>query len=113
MLLPLTLALILSQPTWRIVHIAVGAGAVLPAAVLALVSTIALLRRCAWGQVTAIVSLSLSLAISLAYGIVRLVLLSAGRGWLALACALAWSVQAALLVYWCRPSIRRYLRGAI
>ena len=93
-------------------HIAVGAGAVLPTAVLALVSTIALLRRCAWGQVTAIVALSLSLTISLAYGIVRLVLLPAGRGWLALACTLVWSVQGALLVYWCRPSIRRHLRAA-
>ena len=54
---------------------------------------------------------SLGLAISLAYGIVRLALLPSGRGGLALGCALVWSVQGALLVYWCRPSIRRHLRG--
>lgn len=93
------------------VHIAVGAGAVLPTAALALVATIALLQRRAWGQVTAIVALSLSLAISLAYGIVRLVLLPGGRGWLAWVCALIWSGQGALLVYWCRPAIRRHLRS--
>jgi len=109
LVLPLMVAVILRLPTWRTVHIAVGAGGVLPAAVLGLVASIALLRWRAWGQVLAIVALSLSLALALAYGIVRLVLLEPGRLPFALACSLFWCLNGAVLVYWCRPSIRRYL----
>jgi hypothetical protein len=111
LVIPLVLALILRQPNWRVVHIAVGAGAVLPAAVLGLVAAVALLRWRAWGQVLAIVALSLSLAVELPYGIVRLALVPSGRLALALGCALLWSANVAVLVFWCRPSIRRYLLG--
>jgi hypothetical protein len=108
--IPLGLALILLDPTWRITHIAVGAGAVLPCAALGIVASVALLQWRHWGQVVAIVALAISLAISLAYGIVRLVLIPADRPLLAVLAVLLWAGNVAVLVYWCRPSVRHYLR---
>ena len=108
--LPLGLALILLDPTWRITHIAVGAGAVLPCAAVGIVACVALLQWRHWGQVVAIVALSISLAISLAYGVVRLVLLPADRPLISVLAALLWLANVAILVYWCRPSVRHYLR---
>ncbi|MEY3462545.1 MAG: hypothetical protein RLZZ468_323 [Cyanobacteriota bacterium] len=109
LVIPLTLAVILLEPTWRTAHIAVGASAVLPTAVVGIVASVALLKWRAWGQILAIVGLSMALATALPYGIVRLVLLSEGRGPTVLASALLWAATTAALVYWCRPCIRRYL----
>ena len=39
--IPLVLAVILLDPTWRITHIALGAGAVLPCAALGIVASVA------------------------------------------------------------------------
>ncbi len=108
--IPLALALILASPTWRITHIALGAGAVLPCAAVGIVASVALLQWRHWGQVVAIVALSISLAISLPYGIVRLVLIPADRPLVAMLSALLWISNVAILVYWCRPAVRRYLR---
>ena len=105
-----TLAVILLEPTWRAAHIAVGASAVLPSAVVGIVASVALLRWRAWGQILAIVALAISLATALPYGIVRLALLEQGRGATAVAAALLWGALSAALIYWCRPAIRRYLR---
>ena len=110
LLLPLVLLAIFRDPTWRIANIVVGSSAVLPTAALGVVACIALLRWRHWGQILAIVALSLSLAIALPYGIVRLVLVADGRLPLALVAPLLWIVNVALLVFWCRPAIRRYLR---
>ncbi|MCS5699281.1 Hepatitis C virus core protein [Cyanobium sp. FGCU-52] len=110
LVIPAMLAVILREPTWRAIHIAVGAGAVLPTAVVGIVAAVALLRWRHWGQVLAIVALSMSLAVALPYGIVRLVLVEAGRGTLAVAAPLLWLANTAVLVFWCRPAIRRYLR---
>jgi hypothetical protein len=106
----LTILVILLEPTWRAAHIAVGASAVLPSAVVGIVASVALLRWRAWGQILAIVALAISLATALPYGIVRLALLEQGRGATAVAAALLWSGLSAALIYWCRPAIRRYLR---
>jgi hypothetical protein len=107
--IPLGLAVILLDPTWKTVNLVVGASAVLPTAVVGLVASIALLKWRAWGQILAIVALSMALAVGLPYGIVRLALLSEGRGLTAVLAALLWGATTAALVYWCRPCIRRYL----
>lgn len=108
--IPIGLVLIVADPRWRTAHIAVGAGAVLPCAVLGIIASLALLQWRHWGQVLAIVALSLSLAIALPYGIVRLVLDPDQRTLLALLSPLLWVVNTAILVFWCRPAVRRYLR---
>jgi hypothetical protein len=56
------------------------------------------------------VALSLSLAICLPYAIVRLVVVEHGRLPLALLAPLAWILNGVVLVFWCRPAIRQYLR---
>jgi hypothetical protein len=108
--IPLTLQLIVFDPRWRVANIAVGAGGVLPISILGIIAFIALLRWLHWGQILAIVALSLSLALTLPYAIVRLVMVEPGRVALALSAPLAWAVNVAALVFWCRPSIRAYLR---
>jgi hypothetical protein len=107
--IPLTLALILLQPTWRTVNLAVGSAAVLPTAAVGIVACITLLRWRAWGQVLAIVALAMDLAVVLPYGIVRLALVEEYRLLTAVLSAVLWGVTIATLVFWCRPSIRRYL----
>ena len=110
LVIPAGILTILRDPIWRIPNIAVGAGAVLPCAVVGLVGCIALLRWRHWGVVLAIVALSLNLSIALPYGIVRLVMVAQGRLALALALPLLLAAQAAALVFWCRPGVRQYLR---
>ncbi|MFN9694402.1 MAG: Hepatitis C virus core protein [Synechococcaceae cyanobacterium] len=110
LVLPLALAFILWNPTWRATNIAVAAGGVLPAAVVGIVASAALLRWRHWGQLLAIVALSLSLAVSLPYGIVRLVLEPADRPQLLVLAPLLWLSNLGGLLFWCRPVVRRYLR---
>lgn len=109
LVIPLGLALILLDPQWRTTHIAVGAGGVLPCAAVGITASVALLRWRHWGQVLAIIALSMSLAISLPYGIVRLVLLPEQRLLVAVLASLLWAVNLAVLLFWCRPAVRRYL----
>ena len=108
--IPLTLRFILADPVWRAANISVGAGGVLPTAVLGILACIALLRWQHWGQILAIVALSMSLAVSLPYAIVRLVMVDSGRLAWAITSPLVWAINVAVLVFWCRPSIRSYLR---
>lgn len=109
LVIPFTLGVIVGQPTWRTVHIAVGSAAVLPSAAVGIVASLALLRWRAWGQILAIVALSMSLAVALSYGIVRLALISEGRLLTAAVSVLLWAAITGSLVFWCRPCIRRYL----
>jgi len=109
LVIPLTLAFTVLEPTWRTTNIAVGAGAVLPAAVVGLVASLALIRWRAWGQILAIVALAMDLAVGVPYGIVRMVLLEQDRPLTAVLSGLLWVATTAALVYWCQPSIRRYL----
>ena len=110
LILPLTFRFVLSDPFWRTANITIAAAGVLPTAVLGLIASIALLRWRHWGQILAIVALSLSLAVCLPYGIVRLVMVEPGRSLLAIAAPATWLINAAALVFWCRPDIRTYLR---
>jgi len=100
LVIPAGIVTILRDPTWRVTNIAVGAAAALPTAVLGLVACLALLRWRHWGQVLAIVALSMSLAVLLPYGIVRLVLLEQGRLILAVAFPIILTANVAALVFW-------------
>ncbi|WP_216900080.1 Hepatitis C virus core protein [Synechococcus sp. CCY 9618] len=108
--LPVGLLLILRDGIWRTANITVYTSALLPTVALGVVACIALLQWRLWGQILAIVALAMGLAIELAYGIVRLVLVSEGRTLLAVGAPLTWVLTVAALVFWCRPAIRAYLR---
>jgi hypothetical protein len=110
LVLPLGLAVILFTTPWRTVNIVVYSSAVLPSVALGVVACIALLKWRLWGQVLAIVALSLDLAIEMTYGIVRMALVGEERLLLALVTPLVWGLTLAALVFWCRPAIRSYLR---
>ena len=56
------------------------------------------MRGQAWGRIVSIVALSLALALELSYGITRLALVSEGRPWLAIACAISWILTLLLLL---------------
>ena len=109
LVVPLAVLAILNDRLWQAANIAVGAGAVLPTAVVGIIASVALLQWRRWGQILAIVALSMALATALPYGIVRLVLVAQNRPLTAVLAALVWGVGAATLVFWSRPSIRRYL----
>ena len=110
LVLPLGLAVILFTTPWRTANIVVFTSAVLPSVALGVVACIALLKWRLWGQVLAIVALSLDLAIEMTYGIVRMALVGEERLLLALVTPLVWALTMAALVFWCRPAIRSYLR---
>jgi hypothetical protein len=77
--------------------------------VVGLIASLALIRWRAWGQILAIVALALDLAVGVPYGIVRMALLEQDRPLTAVLSGLLWIATTAVLIYWCRPSIRRYL----
>ncbi|MBM5800240.1 MAG: Hepatitis C virus core protein [Cyanobacteria bacterium K_DeepCast_35m_m2_023] len=109
LVLPVATVAIVADRGWQAANIAVGAGAVLPTAVVGIVASVALLQWRRWGQIVAIVALSMALAVGLPYGIVRLVVVQQNRPLTAVLAALLWSACTAALVFWCRPSVRRYL----
>ncbi|QCH13756.1 hypothetical protein CB0101_01335 [Synechococcus sp. CB0101] len=101
--LPWLLQLLLSGGSMAAANWAVGLSAILPALVLGLVATAALLKRRRWGRVVAIVALGLLLAVTLSYGVVWLALVPLGRVWVAVALGSLSVAELLLLIYWCLP----------
>ena len=81
----------------------VALSAILPALVLGVVAAAALLARRRWGRIVAIVALSLSLAVSLSYGVVWLVLVPFARPLVAAALAGLVLLNTLALIFWCLP----------
>jgi hypothetical protein len=100
---PALLQLLLSGGPMAAANWSVGMGAILPALVLGLVASAALVKRRRWGRVVAIVALGLSLAVSLSYGVVWLVLVPLGRPLVAVALGLLVVLEVLALIYWCLP----------
>ena len=105
--LPLLLLWILHGEPLATATLVVGLAAVLPALVVGLVGSAALLARRRWGRVVAIVALALALAVSLGYGIVWLVLVPDGRALTAIGLGLLWLAQLLLLIHWSRAAVAR------
>ena len=83
--------------------LAVGLAAILPALVLGVIASSALLARRRWGRVLAIVALALPLAVSLSYGVVWLSLVPFARPLMATGIGLLVLFQTLALIYWCLP----------
>jgi hypothetical protein len=109
LVLPITVLAIVVDRQWQAANIAVGAGGVLPTAVVGIIASVALLQWRRWGQILAIVALAMALTVGLPYGIVRLVLVSQERWLTAVLSALVWAACTGALLFWSRPTIRRYL----
>jgi hypothetical protein len=101
--IPLLAAWIFSGGPLAKATLVVGLAGVLPALVLGVIACLGLLGERRWARVTAIVALSLALAVSLGYGVVWLVLVPEARAWVGLALGLGWLLQLLALVYWCVP----------
>jgi hypothetical protein len=109
LVLPITVLAIVVDRQWQAANIAVGAGGVLPTAVVGIIASVALLQWRRWGQILAIVALAMALTVGLPYGIVRLVLVHQERWLTAVLSAMVWAACTAALLFWSRPAIRRYL----
>jgi peptidoglycan/LPS O-acetylase OafA/YrhL len=101
--LPALVQLLASGGTMAVANWAVGTSAILPALVLGVVASAALVKRRRWGRVVAIVALGLSLAVSLSYGVVWLVLVPLGRPLVAVALGVTVVAELLSLIYWCLP----------
>ncbi|MGC6483946.1 MAG: hypothetical protein ACON4T_10360 [Synechococcus sp.] len=96
-------------PSLRAANVSLSFGLAWPAAVVGIVASAGLLAERRWGGIVAIVALSMALAASLPYGIVRLALHGVGvdaitMGWLSLVLAM---LNLLALLFWCRPRLRR------
>ena len=101
--LPWLLQLLGSGGSMAAANWVVGLSAILPALVLGVVASAALLKRRCWGRVVAIVALGLSLAVSVSYGVVWLALVPLGRAWVAVGLGTFSVAALLLLIYWCLP----------
>jgi hypothetical protein len=101
--LPWLVQLLTSGGSMGAANWAVGLSAILPALVLGVVASAALVKGRRWGRVVAIVALSLSLAVTLSYGVVWLVLVSLARSLMATGLGVLVVVELLLLIYWCLP----------
>jgi len=107
--LPLIAWFAFLTPSFQVPNMVVAFSLAWPAAVVGIVASAGLLAERRWGGIVAIVALSMALATSLPYAIVRFALHGIGvdavpMGWLSMVTAL---FNLLALLYWCRPEIRR------
>ena len=110
--LPALVKLLSSGGEMSAANWAVGTSAILPALVLGVVASAALVKRRHWGRVVAIVALALSLAVSLSYGVVWLALVAVDRPLVAVVLGVLVVAELLALIYWCLPRPWWRRRGA-
>jgi len=98
-----------NNPALPLVNFILAISLAWPAAIVGIVASAGLLAERKWGVIVAIVALSMTLAGTLPYGIVRLVIEGDIFGLSGLSFLIATSNLLAL-IYWCRPSHRRGIR---
>ena len=107
--LPLIAWFAFLTPSLRVANMVLAFSLAWPAAVVGIVACAGLLAERRWGGIVAIVALSMALATSFPYGIVRFALHTIGvdalqMGSLSMLMAL---LNLLALLYWCRPELRR------
>ena len=108
--LPIITLVIIYMPPFKVANITLASSLGWPSAVVGIVSSSALLAEKKWGVTLTLISLSMVIAGTAPYSIVRLAKLKEGVfgiGSLTLLIALL-SILA--LLYWCYPKLRRKLR---
>ena len=107
--IPIIALVVFSGPPLQVANLTIASSIAWPACVLGIVASSGLLAQRNWGVILAITSLSMALATSLPYGIVRLIIVkdfySIGSF------SILFSIVNLLaLIYWCQPSHRRNMR---
>mgnify|MGYP001398442376 CR=1 FL=1 len=104
--LPLIALIAFAGPPLQAANISLAISLAWPAAIVGIVASAGLMAERRWGVVLAIVSLSMALAASLPYGIVRLIIVRDTASLSGLVILMA-VLNLLALIYWCRPVHRR------
>jgi len=107
--LPLIAIIAFAGPPLQIANISLAISLAWPAAIVGIVSSAGLLAERQWGVILTIVAISMSLAASMPYGIVRLILVGDFHSISTLSLLLA-AFNLLGLIYWARPIHRRIRR---
>tara|TARA_B100000401_G_scaffold284929_1_gene194740 strand:- start:245 stop:640 length:396 start_codon:yes stop_codon:yes gene_type:complete len=108
--LPIITLIIIYLPSFRAANISLASSLGLPAAIVGIVSSAALLAERKWGVTLTIVSLSMVIAGTGPYSIVRLIRLKEGIFGIGSFTFLISLLSIVALLYWCNPKHRRSIR---
>tara|TARA_Y100000992_G_C20826405_1_gene287316 strand:+ start:37 stop:432 length:396 start_codon:yes stop_codon:yes gene_type:complete len=108
--LPIITLIIIYLPSFRAANISLASSLGLPAAIVGIVSSAALLAERKWGVTLTIVSLSMVIAGTGPYSIVRLIRLKEGIFGIGSFTFLISLLSIMALLYWCNPKHRRSIR---
>ena len=108
--LPIITLIIIYLPSFRATNISLASSLGLPAAIVGIVSSAALLAERKWGVTLTIVSLSMVIAGTGPYSIVRLIRLKEGIFGIGSFTFLISLLSIMALLYWCNPKHRRSIR---
>ena len=107
--LPLIAFVAFAGPPMQIANLSLAISLAWPASIVGIVSCAGLMAERRWGVILAIVALSMALAFSLPYGIVRLILVKDFQSISTVSLLFA-ALNLLGLIYWCRPIHRRIRR---
>ena len=107
--LPLIAFVAFAGPPMQIANLSVAISLAWPASIVGIVSCAGLMAERRWGVVLAIIALSMALAFSLPYGIVRLILVRDFQSISTFSLFFA-ALNLLGLIYWSRPIHRRIRR---
>ena len=98
-----------SNPDLRLLNFILAISLAWPAAIVGIVASAGLLAERKWGIFLAIIALSMALAGSLPYGIVRVIIEGDIFGLSGLSFLMS-IVNLCVLIYWCQPAHRKKIR---
>ncbi len=107
--LPLIAIVAFAGPPMQAANISLAISLAWPAAIVGIVACAGLLAERTWGVILSIIAISMALAASLPYGIVRLILVKDIQSISSLSLLLA-TLNLLGLIYWCRPIHRKIRR---
>ena len=108
--LPIITLVIIYMPPFKVANITLASSLGWPSAVVGIVSSSALLAEKKWGVTLTLISLSMVIAGTAPYSIVRLATLKEGIFGIASLTLLIALLGILALLYWCNPKHRRKLR---
>ena len=110
MALPIITLITIYLPTLKAANITLASSLGMPAAIVGIISSSALLAERKWGVTLTLVSLSMVIAGTAPYSIVRLIRLKEGVFGIGSFTFLIALLSIMALLYWCNPKHRRSIR---